>query len=449
MVELNEEKIGTLKKIEGEGYKPLAEYQYYAFYCNRCGSCKIIDQVYMKNARFSQICPPYARHSFPAYSAQGKMDIALGMLAGELDYTPRLPEIIYQCTLGGACDVMCKRSMDLEPLLTIEALRRKCVEDGKGPMPEHLELKGKVEESNNIYAEPHLSRLKWIPEDVKLTEEADTLYFVGCNAAYRQQQIARSTAKVLKAAGIGFVVSPEEVCCGYHLLSTGQWEKARELMEHNLDMIRRLGVSKVITSCASCYKTLKVDYPKLLGISTEDLGFDVLHTTELLSQLTKSGALNFPSNLEMRVTYHDPCGLGRLSEPWEHYEGEREKWGVYKPPKKWRRGSDGVYEPPREILRSIPGVVLKEMDRVRENAWCCGAGGGVKQAFPDMALWSAEERLEEAKTTGSEAIVTACPFCKENLEDAIEAQEVSMKVYDIMELAAQALDGRIKQDDDI
>ena len=124
----------------------------------------------------------------------------------------------------------------------------------------------------------------------------------------------------------------------------------------------------------------------------------------------------------LRVTYHDPCHLGRRSKPY--VPGEP---------------IDGIYEPPRDILKAIPGLELVEMERIKEYAWCCGAGGGVKEAYPDFALWTAGERMEEAKAAGAEAIVTACPWCERNYIDAINERGEAIKVYDIVELVQQAI----------
>jgi Fe-S oxidoreductase len=397
-----------------------------------------MDHAYLRSYRFAQICPSVKRYLFDAYSCQGRMDIALAIMDGKLDYTPRLLDIIYKCTLCGACDVMCKRCMDLEPLLVLEALRIKWVQEGKDLMPEHNKLIENVRATKNIYGEPAEKRLEWMPSEIKPKEKADIIYFVGCSSAYKQPEIARATVEILSKSGTKFALMPEEWCCGNPLYSIGKIDLAKELMEHNIRAIKEAGASVVITSCAACYKTLKVDYPKLLKKSTDDMGFKVLHIVEYLDQLVKDGRLKL-KRLDMKLTYHDPCQLGRLSEPWIHWEGKRKKYGILEPPKKFRRGTYGVYEPPRDLLKSIRGVRLIEMERIKENTWCCGAGGGVKQAFPDFAQWTALERLEEAKTTGAEAIITACPFCKENLEDAIKVKQEKMKVYDIAEIILQAL----------
>ena len=124
----------------------------------------------------------------------------------------------------------------------------------------------------------------------------------------------------------------------------------------------------------------------------------------------------------MTVTYHDPCHLGRRDH-------------VYVP----GEAIMGIYDPPRNIIKSIPGVELIEMERIKENAWCCGAGGGVREAYPDFNAFTAQERIEEAKSTGAEALVTACPWCERNFIDAISKNGDQMKVFDIVELVQQAI----------
>jgi Fe-S oxidoreductase len=174
-------------------------------------------------------------------------------------------------------------------------------------------------------------------------------------------------------------------------------------------------------------------YPKL-GL---DLGIKVTHVVEKLAELVEQGALKPEKRVDLTVTYHDPCHLGRLSEPWIAWEGvQRERhMRVYDPPRTLRRGTNGVYEPPRELLRSIPGVRLVEMDRVKEYAWCCGAGGGVRETNPEFAAWTAGERLQEAESTGAEALVTACPHCARNLSGGDSA----LKVLDVVEILNKAI----------
>jgi Fe-S oxidoreductase len=144
----------------------------------------------------------------------------------------------------------------------------------------------------------------------------------------------------------------------------------------------------------------------------------------------------------MKVTYHDPCHLGRLGEDYEPWDGEwKEVVGhmlISDPPKPLRTGEQGVYQPPRDILNNIPGLEVTEMERNKTSAWCCGAGGGALEAFPDFAYRTAMERIEEARATGAQALVTSCPWCERNLKDAIRRSGENFNVYDIIELLRRA-----------
>ncbi len=164
-----------------------------------------------------------------------------------------------------------------------------------------------------------------------------------------------------------------------------------------------------------------------------------MHLVEYTDELLKKGTLKLTNRVDLRLTYHDSCSLARLSEPWVHWEGKRGLWGVVNPPLERRRGTYGVYQQPRDILSAIPGVELVETPRMRENTWCCGAGRGTAAAFPDFALWAAEQKLEEVKEVGAEAIVSACPWCKNNFAGAIKATGENMQVLDISELIQAAI----------
>jgi len=407
--------------------------------CIRCKGCKWVDHIYMPGAKFSTRCPSEKRYLFDSFSAWGRLKLSLSLLNGRIEYSERLVEAIYKCQLCGACDVGCKRNLDLEVLSSLEALRIKCVKDGYGPMPEHKAMAEKIEKEHNIFGSPHKNRGKWIQDDSP-EDKSDIVYFVGCHASYTMPEISRATASILNASGRGFkTMTPDEYCCGYPLYSTGQIEKAKQVAEHNIETIRNSGAGTVLTSCAECYKTLKVDYPKMLGKSTEDMGYRVVHLIEFVTEEMEKGGIQFKNNVDLRVTYHDSCTLSRLSEPWVYWEGKRGHFGITDPVMPRRRGTHGIYQQPRDILQSIPGIDYVEMVRIRENAWCCGAGGGVKEAFSDFAEWSAGERLSEVREIGAEALVTACPRCNGNFTQAIEASGDNIRVYDISEMIKEAI----------
>jgi Fe-S oxidoreductase len=407
--------------------------------CIKCKGCTWVDHIYMPGMKYSTRCPSATRYLFDSYGAYGKMRIGLALVEGRLDYSDELLKILYACTLCGACDVGCKRNLDLEIELTLEALRIKAVKDGKGPMPEHKKVAQKIIKQHNFFGSPHENRRKWLPKEIKPSPKADVLYFVGCSASYTHPEIAQATAKILDASGTPFMLLPDEWCCGNTLYSVGMIDEARELAKRNIDAVRKTGAKTLLISCAEGYRMWKVDYPKILNMSTADLGFKVVHLTEYVDELIKKGALKLANRIDLRLTYHDPCSLSRLSEPWVPWKGERGLWGVVNPPLERRRGTNGVYQPPRDILKSIPGVELVEMPRMRENAFCCGAGRGTKEAFPEFASWAAEQRLVEAKEVSAEAIVSACPWCKDNFAKAASNNGGNMQVLDFSELVLSSI----------
>jgi Fe-S oxidoreductase len=413
----------------------LEQYRYTMESCNHCGQCKWLLGPKTKGWDFAEICPIHMKFGFDAYSGQGLLNIAQELLDGELQYEPGLIDLIYSCTTCGACDINCKSVRDMEVLDTILALRAKCVEDGQGPKPVHNRMAQAVAETQNIYGLPPGQRGAWISKDIQVTEGSPVAYFAGCAASYKQQRIAQDTAKILNAGGVEFtVLGEEEACCGCPLWRTGQMKAAAQQVESNLETFKKRGVKKIITSCAECFGTFRGLYPRLAGMDVE-----VTHIAEVTQDLIAQGRLKFTKPVAMKVTYHDPCMLGRLSEPYVPWSGEIKPFGYHEPPKQWRRGTAGVYDAPRQVLKAIPGLELREMTRNEENAFCCGGGGGVRDAFPEFARWTATERLREAGTTGAEAVISCCPSCQANLEDGLQEKANGLKYRDLTQLVAAAL----------
>jgi Fe-S oxidoreductase len=407
--------------------------------CIKCKGCTWVDHVYMPGVNFSTRCPSATKYLFDSYGAYGKMRIGVALAEGKLDYSDKLLEIIYACTLCGACDVGCKRNLDLEIELTLEALRVKAVKDGKGPMPAHKKIAENIATKHNSFGAPQENRLKWLPDEIKPAAKADVLYFVGCSASYTNPEIAQATVKILNASQTPFMLMPDEWCCGNTLYSVGMIDEARELAKRNIEEVKKTGATTLLTSCAEGYRMWKVDYPKILNMATADLGFRVVHLVEFVDELVKNGALKLKNRVDLRLTYHDACSLGRLSEPWVPWEGERGLWGMVSPTLNRRRGTNGVYQQPRDILAAIPGVELVEPIRKRENTFCCGAGRGTKEAFPDFALWAAQQKLTEVKEVGAEAVVSACPWCKNNFAQAAGMNGGNVKALDISEVILESL----------
>ena len=196
----------------------------------------------------------------------------------------------------------------------------------------------------------------------------------------------------------------------------------------------------MLLSCAEGYRMWKVEYPKLLNIATADLGFEVIHLVEFADEALKNGSLKPAKPVNVRATYHDSCSISRLADPWTPYSGERGWMGMVNPRLKRRRGNQGLYAQPRNVIQAIPGIDFVELIRTRENAFCCGAGRGTKEAFPSLASSSAKHRLEEVKEIGAEVLVSACPWCKNNFATAAKEDGDSVKVMDFSELILASLD---------
>jgi Fe-S oxidoreductase len=276
-------------------------------------------------------------------------------------------------------------------------------------------------------------------------EKVDVLYHVGCLTSYDKdmQKLARATAKILQKANVNFGIAGDaETCCGGRAYQMGYKEDFLNQAKKNMDMIKKAGVKTVVTACADGYQAFKVLYDKYDQLKIHlKAGLEVLHISEYIDKLIKDGKLKLQKKVDLSVTYHDPCRLGRLGEPWIHWEGKKIPGDrfVFDPPKVYRRGTHGVYEPPRDVIKGIPGIKLTEMTRIKEYSWCCGAGGGVNESNPDFAKWTARERIEEAGSTGAEAMVTACPWCEQTFNEAIKETDSSLKVYDIVELVEKAI----------
>nr|MDO8100040.1 (Fe-S)-binding protein [Candidatus Njordarchaeota archaeon] len=381
--------------------------------CYKCGYCKftgpVISHVEIKEAPFYVNCPSYDRFNFETYSASGRVWTAKGLVDGNLKWSDRLLEIVYACTTCGNCSNQCAYEISKQVVQIIEAIREEAVKAGVGPMPPHRKFGEHLSNEHNPYFEPHNERLRWIPKDVDTLDKGDILYFVGCTSSYREKEIAQRTAEILNELGVQFAVACDEWCCGSPLLRTGQFEVAKQHAKHNVELIQGMGVKTVITSCAGCYHTLKADYPARFKLYPR---FRVLHATEYLEKtfgekgIMETG-IEEPTE-KTKVTYHDPCHLGRRSK---------------------------VYDAPRSMIKRLPGVELVEMKRSRVNSLCCGAGGGVKSAFPEWSLEMAKNRVKEALETGAGTMVSACPFCKRNLGDAAREMASSLKVLDLVELA--------------
>lgn len=401
--------------------------------CNHCGQCKWILAPKSQGVDFAEVCPIHMRFGFDAYSGQGLLNIAQEVIEGTLPLTPQLVETVYTCTTCGACDTNCKSVRDMEVLETILALRRRIVESGAGPLASHREIAERIASTHNIYGLAHEQRFAWLTDAARSSARAELIYYVGDRTAYRKPELAVNTMRILDELGASFaMLGLDEWNDGNFLWRTGQAAAAAITARHNVEALRARGAKTVVCSDAESLSVMRDFYPRVA-----DLDFTVVHITELVAQALRAGRLKFTRPARRKVTFHDPCYLGRLAEPYVHWEGEIHAFNRHVPTKIWRRGSDGVYDAPRTVLLAVPGLELVEMTRHAEASLCCGAGGGVAEAFPDFAQWTARERLREAAATGAESVVSAAPLCHCNLEKAGDA--VSMRIVDITQIIVDAL----------
>jgi Fe-S oxidoreductase len=379
--------------------------------CAHCGTCKDVLGI------FSPACPAGEMYQLESYFPSGKVLIARGVVNGVLDLNDDdIRERIYACTGCLSCEQQCGVYHHQHIFEMVQALRSEAVTQGS-LNPAYMIMVESLKKDDNVFGKPKTERGDWaeglgIKEAGK--EKTDTVYHAGCLLSFDSElwEIPRSAVKLLKAAGADAgIMGAEESCCGGRAYEIGYDGEFTKYTEHFLETFNSLGVSRVVTSCSDGYSTFKKLYPKV-NIAMK---FEVRHMTEYLEELLKEKKLKFTKKVPLKVTYHDPCHLGR------------------------HLGENGVYDAPRSVLKAVPGIELVEMERNRENAWCCGAGAGVSQANPELALWTAGERLKEAGATGASALVTACPWCIRNFKDAAKEYGEQIDIYDISEVACMAL----------
>jgi Fe-S oxidoreductase len=410
--------------------------------CCRCSICKFVPLEKLVENRYSYVCPSIARYNFHAYAGGGRMGFGIALLDKRIEYSDKLLEVVYNCQMCGACDISCKYAMDMEVLEPINEVRIQCVEDGH-TLPALDSVMNSMRKQGTMVPGAKAKRGEWAEGlDVKdfTKQKTKVIYHAGCRVCYDKdlRKVARDTITLLRKAGVDVGIAGEnEICCGSRAYQMGYKEDFLKQAKQYMELLGKSGAETLVTGCADCYYAFKVLYDKF-GMKGR---FEVLHATEYLARLLKGGKLKPTKKVAVKVTYHDPCHLGRLGEPYIHWQGKQIPGHIriFDPPKEFRRGTYGVYEPPRDVLKSIPGLKLVEMARIKEYAWCCGAGGGVKETNPGFARWTAKERIDEAESTGAEALVTACPGCEQNFNEAIKESGSSLKVYDVVELLKKAV----------
>jgi Fe-S oxidoreductase len=378
--------------------------------CTHCGTCKDVLKI------FVPACPAGEKYQLESYFPSGRMFIARGVSQGILSLDDEeLRERIYACTGCLSCEQQCGVYHHQHIFETVQALRTEAVTQGllnPGYMSVYYGLRGE----DNVFGKPRAERGDWargLPVKLATQHKVSTLFHAGCMLSFDPElwSIPRSMIELMQAAGedVG-IMGKEENCCGGRAYEIGYLGEFTKYAEHTIQTCNSLGITSVVTSCSDGYSFFKNLYPKV----NVPMNFEVLHSVEYMDKAIASGKLKLSHPVPLRVTYHDPCHLGR-------------HLGV------------GIYDAPRSVLKSIPGIEFVEMERMRENAWCCGAGAGASHANPDFALWTANERLKEAEATGATALVTSCPWCERNFRDAAHKYNGKLEILDIAELVRKAV----------
>ena len=378
--------------------------------CVLCGSCYGHGPVnpMEDHPGFKTKCPPYEFYRFQRFTPKSRWLMSQRVFHGLDSITPELKEVIYTCTTCLMCQEICGVRNDGYGPWDIRVAMREEITEKEGPLAAHRPLLEGLQLHNNPWSLPKDERGQWA-KGLGLkklgVKKSSTLLFAGCSAdrpSGRPGAIA--LAKLMQQAEEDFaILAEEESCCGLYANDLGFRKEYHRLQEENLQVVQQAGIKRIVIACGSCRRIWQ-DYPK-----EEMRGIEVLHGVEYVDRLVREGKLKFSKTMKTKVTYHDPCHLGR---------------------------GCGVYEAPRNILRSIPGVELVEMARNQRWSWCCGGGGGVPEAFPDLAQWNAEDRLREAEQTGADLLLTTSALC---LRSFAGCQNSRLQSQELLEFIYQAV----------
>lgn len=418
--------------------------------CSRCSSCKWIPLAQIRSQRFSQVCPSISKYKFHAYSGSGKLNTGLSIIDGRTEFDESAADIFYKCTMCGGCDVGCKvYRNDIDLTDTFAEARAKAVELGFAPI-ELLMLVENMNAENNVFGGPKDARADWEAETgIELldanTEQVDVLLHVGCRLAYDtalRPEIA-AAARILEKTGLRIGTSKTaESCCGFRAYESGFKSELAKFSDDMINRVKSCGAKMVAVACSDCFGAFNYVYPK----NGRALPVPVRHIAEIADELaggeSADTAVKIPVKAakgaaSKKVTYHDPCNLGRKGQDFFGiYEGNK----LDRPDEMRRAGQGEHYDEPRRLIQSVPGVELVEMERIREYSWCCGAGGGCYEAQEEFSIETAKERIEEAIATGAETLVTSCPWCVNNFNLALEAMgPQAIEVVGISEFVEEAL----------
>jgi heterodisulfide reductase subunit D len=371
--------------------------------CSRCGNCLAY-------------CPVYKATFDEGFSPRGKLNLMEAVQKGKIPFTDGVSKRIYTCTTCNICAGECPSGVKIEDLL--ETSKTDLIDAKKYPDVIDF-LKQRIEKAYNVTFDSNAGRLDWVKQipgaspEKYLKQKCDVVYFVGCVSSFSPSSfsIPRSIVQILDAAGVDFgLLGDDEWCCGFPLISSGLGDVVEDISAHNIEQVKRRGAKTLITSCPSCFHTWSHN-----SRQKEEADFEILHVSQYLLRLIEEKSLVL-NPLDLKVTYHDPCDLGRNSD---------------------------VYEEPRKVIASIPGVELVEMGMHKKLASCCGGGGNLESLDAELAAKIGDNKAQEIADTGADVVITSCQQCVRTINSALKRKKkidgTKVKVMDLPELVFKSI----------
>ncbi len=375
--------------------------------CSRCGTCLAY-------------CPVYKQTRDESLSPRGKMSLLEAVSKSRIEYTDKVSQKLFTCTACNLCDSECPSGVKINEM--IDTAKSDLIDARK--YPEVLDiLKARIKSAYNVTFDSNIGRLDWTKQllgegpQKYVKEKAEVVYFTGCVSSFspRSFGIPRSVVQDLESAKVDFtLLGEEEWCCGFPLVNSGIKDVTSDMANHNINAVKSKGAKLLVLSCPSCYHTWKHEYPKYFN---EKIDFEILHISQYLLRLIKEKKIML-NPMSGKVTYHDPCDLGRNS---------------------------GIYEEPREVIKSIPGIEFVEIAANRKLANCCGGGGNLESVNQILASKIALSKADEIIDTGSDMVVTSCQQCNRTIDAALKKKkkeaDIKIKAIDLPELVLKSIRG--------
>jgi len=398
----------ALKETWRETRKIPGDVVWNAYSCAQCGYCR-------------NVCTLYEGKGWESSSPRGKWYFVRQVAEGKAKFDQEITDRFLMCTTCEKCDFVCQLDLPVEP--NWAALRGELIYSGKykfRSFPAFEMMAASIDTNKNIWANFAADRDKWVPEEIKpkIKDQSEVGYFAGCTASYVEDDIGKASMELLDAAGIEFTyLGTEEGCCGIPMLVAGKWDQFKDMMINNIDGMKKHGVKTVVTSCPACWLSWHTYYPEWCQKLGIDFDFEVKHYSEIVAEKLASGELKYTEPVNMKLTFHDSCHIGRAG---------------------------GVYEPPREMLKALPGVELVEMEHNREDALCCGSVlTRISEPDPTSNLLG-KHKIDEALAAGADAIVALCPCCQFQMRVSADANGQDLPVIDLAHIAAKGLGIELK-----